>query len=164
MNFDHLQRSLEGSRLISCTFVIMLVVMVACSHLSYLNFFIYLYSSEAYSSCFGLGCACWEGDSRCREPPKGPQILAVGWNIFDPWIVGFTWILIILNTHWRVQGLILATVLLCWWQGCLCARPPRPVDLRAYLTKKYSSIFEHIWVIFKEYSENMSSMPGLCLM
>jgi hypothetical protein len=37
-------------------------------------------------------------------------------------------------------------------QDCLCARPPRPVDLRACPTRKYSSIFKYIRVyssIFK---------------
>jgi hypothetical protein len=51
-------------------------------------------------------------------------------------------------------------------------RPPRPVDLVAFPTRKYSSIFEHIRVylsifeyirgIFKEYSVFMSSTPGSC--
>jgi hypothetical protein len=36
---------LEGSRLNSCTCVFMLVVMVASSHLRYLNFYFYFSSS-----------------------------------------------------------------------------------------------------------------------
>jgi hypothetical protein len=47
-------------------------------------------------------------------------------------------------------------------QGCLCACPPRPVDLHARPTRKYLSIFEYIRGIFKEYSENISSTPGSC--
>jgi hypothetical protein len=38
MNSDQPEHSLEGSRLNSCTFVFILVVMVASSHLSNLNF------------------------------------------------------------------------------------------------------------------------------
>jgi hypothetical protein len=39
MNFDHSKHSLKGSRLNSYTCVVMLVVMVTNSHLSYLIFF-----------------------------------------------------------------------------------------------------------------------------
>jgi hypothetical protein len=40
------------------------------------------------------------------------------------------------------------------------ACPPRLIDLRARPTRKYMSIFEHIRDIFKEFLENMSSIPG----
>jgi hypothetical protein len=46
----------------------------------------------------------------------------------------------------------------------LPARPLRPIDLHARLTRKYLSIFKHIQVYskyFKEYLENMSSMSSL---
>jgi hypothetical protein len=47
LNFEHLELSLEGSRLIVCTRVVKLVVMVTSPHLSYMFFFVYLSSSEA---------------------------------------------------------------------------------------------------------------------
>ena len=78
MNFDHPEHSLEGSRLNSYTCVVMLVVMVVSTHLSYLNFFNYFFSKEVRSSCFGLGCACLEEGSVCQDPPKGPQTPMMG--------------------------------------------------------------------------------------
>jgi hypothetical protein len=57
--FDHPEHSLEGSRLNSCTCVVVLVVMVVRSHWSYLNF--YFSSSEACLSLFGLGSICLKG-------------------------------------------------------------------------------------------------------
>jgi hypothetical protein len=59
--FYHPEHSLEGSRLNSCTCIVVLVVMVASSYWSYLNCFIFFFSSEAWSSSSGPGCACWGG-------------------------------------------------------------------------------------------------------
>jgi hypothetical protein len=61
MNFDYPEHSLEGSRHNSCTCVVMLEVMVASSHWSYLNSYFYFSSSEACSSSSGLGSMWWEG-------------------------------------------------------------------------------------------------------
>jgi hypothetical protein len=42
-------------------------------------------------------------------------------------------------------------------------RPPRPPDKEIFdYIRVYSSIFEYIQGIFKEYSENMYNMPNLC--
>jgi hypothetical protein len=72
MNFDHSEHLSEGSRLNSCTSVVMLVVMVANSHWSYLNFHFYFCSSEACSSWFGPGWACLERGVSVPRPSQGP--------------------------------------------------------------------------------------------
>jgi hypothetical protein len=78
MNFDHPQHSLEGSRLNSCTCIVMLVVMVASSHWNYLNF-IYLFILKRSMFLMVWAKLCMLGGGpRCRDPPKGPQIAAVG--------------------------------------------------------------------------------------
>jgi hypothetical protein len=83
MNFDHPEHSLEGSRLNSCTCVVMLVVMVSSSQWSYLNNF-FCFPSSTCSSCSEPGYVCSGRGSWCQDPPEGLQAPTVGWNIFDP--------------------------------------------------------------------------------
>jgi hypothetical protein len=73
MNFDHPELLLEGSTLNSCSCIVVLVVMVASSHLSYLNFLFYFSSSEACSSCFGPGCACLGGGLGAETLLRAPK-------------------------------------------------------------------------------------------
>ena len=77
MNFDYLEHSLEGSRLNSCTCIVMVVVMVTSSQWSYLNNF-YCFPSNACSSFIEPGYVCWGGGSWCRDPLEGPQAPTMG--------------------------------------------------------------------------------------
>jgi hypothetical protein len=95
---------------------------------------------------------------------------------FSKWLLRFHWdvnscqLFLSYLIWWPSDGTSKIQVLKCWQmmtnqpsfrQGCLCACPPRPVDLHTRPTRKYqvySSIFEHIWVylryflrIFREY-------------
>jgi hypothetical protein len=70
LTIDHPEHSLEGSRLNSCTCVVVLVVMIASSHWSYLNFYFYFSSSEA---CLSLAVHAWEGGLGAETLPRPPK-------------------------------------------------------------------------------------------
>jgi hypothetical protein len=84
MNFDSPEHSLEGSSLNSCTCVVMLVVMVASSYLSYVIFFLsFLLKWSVFLMLWEGLCMLGKGDSVPRLSQR-PPILAVDGNHFDP--------------------------------------------------------------------------------
>jgi hypothetical protein len=74
MNFDHPDHSLQGSRLNSCTRIVILVVMVASSHLSYLSFFNYFSSREACPHALGWAVHAWEGGLGGKTLVRTPKL------------------------------------------------------------------------------------------
>jgi hypothetical protein len=103
LNFEHPERSLEDSSFTVCTHVIKLVVMVASQHLSYMFFFLYFSSNEAYRPCSGLGCGCGKRGLGAETLPRAPSSNG-GVKNFGSIIIFSSLILNTLSSPWTVQG------------------------------------------------------------
>jgi hypothetical protein len=85
LNFEHLELSLEGSRLIVCTRVVKLVVMVTSPHLSYMFFF---HQVKLASLALGQAVDAGEGGLGAETLPRPPSSSG-GVKFFGPFSLFF---------------------------------------------------------------------------